>query len=222
MGSTFIVANWKSNKTVAQTKDWFAQISSFKFSVSNKQIIICPSFTQLELVNKLINEYNLPFKVGAQDVSVFEQGAHTGEVSAEQIKEFAEYVIIGHSERRAAGETDKQIEIKIKEVLSLGMEPILCVQNEQTPIPQGVRIVAYEPPNAISTSGPDAKATDPKDVIKTVLEIKSKNPQLKVIYGGSVNGANVNSFTKMEEIDGVLPGAASLDPKEFAEIIKNA
>lgn len=220
MKKLFIVANWKSNKTVQQARDWLTEISNLKYEISNienKEIIICPSFTLLPIVKSSIRDHELPFKVGAQDISSFDEGPSMGEVNGRQIKELADYVIIGHSERRSLGETDEKFKKKVLMAKKYDLSPIFCVQDETSVIPQGIQIVAYEPISAIGSGNPDT----PENSNNISAKIKEKNI-LKVLYGGSVTSSNVKSFTQMPNIDGVLVGTASLDPLEFLEIIKNA
>lgn len=215
MKKLFIVANWKSNKTILQAKEWLEEISN----IENKEIIICPSFILLPLIRSSIIEHQLPFKVGAQDISAFDEGSYTGEVNGSQIKEFADYVIIGHSERRQYfSETDEIIFKKVEMAKKYNLTPIFCVQNENTPIPKDLEIVAYEPVFAIGTGNPDT----PENAQKIAEIIKEKNNVKYVLYGGSVTSHNVHAFTSIESVDGILVGKASLDAKEFGEIIKNA
>ena len=122
MDKLFIVANLKSNQTNSEAKDWlfnFKKIKDLKQNLDNKEIILCPSFILLDFFALFIAENNLPFKLGAQNVSPFDQGPYTGEVNAKQIKDFADYVLVGHSERRNNfGETDdrlfKKVEVCLK------------------------------------------------------------------------------------------------------------
>lgn len=214
MKKLFIIANWKSNKTELEAKEWLTEISN----IENKEIIICPSFTLLPIVRSSIIDYKLPFKVGAQDISSFDEGSSTGEVNGRQIKEFADYVIVGHSERRGLGETDEKLKKKALIAKKYNLIPIFCIQNENTSIPDGVEIVAYEPIFAIGTGNADT----PENADSIAKMVKEKKRIKYVLYGGSVTSGNVESFTQMPNIDGVLVGTASLDPSEFAEMIKNA
>ena len=102
---------------------------------------------------------------------------------------------------------------------SCGLIPIFCVQNENTVIPDGVKITAYEPVFAIGTGNPDS--FENANIVAGKIKNKNKTVQY-VLYGGSVASKNVNSFTQMPNIDGVLVGSASLDANEFLEVIKNA
>ena len=210
----FIIANWKSNKTELEAKEWFTEISN----IGTKEIIICPSFTLLPIVKSSIIDYELPFKVGAQDISSFDEGSSTGEVNGRQIKEFADYVIIGHSERRSLGETDEKFKKKVLMAEKYNLTPIFCIQNENTQIPDGVVIAAYEPIFAIGTGNADT----PENADNIAKMVKEQKGVQYVLYGGSVTSGNVKSFTQMPSIDGVLVGGASLDFLEFSKIIKVA
>lgn len=218
MKHLFIVANWKSNKTAKEAEDWLNELKNANVDVVNKETIICPPFIPLYKLNSVIKELNLPIKLGAQDISPFDEGAYTGEVNGKQIKEFTDYVIIGHSERRQNfKETDEMLIKKVQMAQKYLLTPIFCIQDQDTFVPEGVKIVAYEPVAAIGTGNPDT----PENAEKVAKAVKEKGVQF-VLYGGSVNTQNVSSFTSMESIGGVLVGNASLDAKEFAKIIQNA
>jgi len=220
MKKLFIIANWKSHKNAEETKEWMEKftVHSSQFSVDHKEVIICPPFTMLSLLKSyLLNLKSI--KIGSQNISPFEEGAYTGEITAKQVADFAEYAIIGHSERRTNFfEDEEMLSKKIVLALANKLTPIFCVQSAQTAIPQGVSVVAYEPVFAIGSGHADT----PESADKVAAEIKEKNKIPFVLYGGSVEGKNVNSFTQMAHIDGVLVGGASLDVEKFAEIIKNA
>jgi triosephosphate isomerase len=224
MKKLFIVANWKSNKIYPDTLLWIDGFKSAQIDWeknSDKEIVICPSFPNLGSVQyDLQTKYKLPVKIGAQNLSPFGNGAYTGEVYAEQIQYYADYVIIGHSERRQHfGETDEILAQKVRLAITGDLKPIFCVQGKETPVPQGVEIVAYEPIFAIGTGQPDT----PEDAEEVSKFIKEKNPQVKyVLYGGSVNKDDVHTFTEMPSVDGVLVGGASLDAEHFMKIIENA
>jgi len=206
--------------TVAQTNEWFEQVSVHKSSFTNlesKKIILCPPFTLLQECSELIQKYNLQFNLGAQDISPFDEGAYTGEINGAQIKELAAFVIIGHSERRKNfDEQDEILSKKVSMALKFGLTPIFCIPDRKSVVPQGVTIVAYEPVFAIGTGNPE----DPMVADEIGSELKEKGVRT-AIYGGSVDGKNVNSFTRMNNIDEVLPGKSSLDPREFSLIIAN-
>lgn len=218
-----LVANWKSNKTIEDTEKWLHDFSDGlneeKISLGGKKIIIASSFTSLEHAHYCAKNLKIPVEFAAQDISPFTEGAYTGEVNGKQIKELANYVIIGHSERRRYfGETDEMLKKKVSMAFHFGLTPIFCIQNENTPVPQGVKIVAYEPPSAIGTGNPDT----PENANNVANKVKDTYDITHVLYGGSVTGQNVAGFIQMPNIDGVLVGGASLDPHRFLEIVKNA
>ena len=128
MKKTFIIANWKSNKTGSEVSSWFQRLKIKDLRLTNKEIIVCPSFTALPILKSLIINHKSSIKLGAQDISPFDEGAYTGEVNGKQIKELADYVIVGHSERREYFDEDEEV-IKKKIELSLKYKivPILCI-----------------------------------------------------------------------------------------------
>lgn len=220
MNSVLIVANLKSFKNENEAKTWIEEFTKHIETLDNlegKEIVICPSFTLLPLFSSSLS--NTKIKLGAQNVSPYDEGAYTGEVNAKQIKDFGSYVIIGHSERRNYfGETDEIVGKKYKLAEKYDLTPILCVQDKETQVPEGVKIIAYEPVFAIGSGNADTPK-NASEVAKTFLE---KNTNYTIVYGGSVTSDNVSSFTKGENIRGVLVGGASLDPLEFIKIIENA
>ena len=225
MGKLLIVANLKSYKNENEAKNWlesFKKITELNINPEEKEIIICPAFTQLFSFFSYFSSNNINVKLGAQNVSPFGEGAFTGEVNAKQIKDFAEFVLIGHSERRTNfGETEQMLEEKVKRVIEAGLEPIFFAQDAQAVVPPGVKIGVYEPPSAISTVSkgvPD----DPKIVLDVAAKLKNKYMLEYILYGGSVDSNNVSNFTSLGVVDGVVPGRASLNAEEFIKIIQNA
>lgn len=227
MKKIFIIANWKSNKTIKEADAWFLSIqdSGLRIENVNKEIIICPSFTLLSEGGLKVKSQELRFKIGAQNISQYEEGAYTGEVSGRQIKELAEFAVIGHSERRDNfAETDKIVGKKIDQAFKYELIPIICisnieqVKNLKSKISNGKIIIAYEPLFAIGSGSPDT----PENADRMCQEIKSILGEVPALYGGSVNKDNIKNFTKMLNIDGALVGKASLDPLEFLGIINNA
>lgn len=237
MKKLYIVANWKANKTVSETTQWFQKVISYKSQVissENKEIIVCPPFTLLSMMHDFVKQNELPLHVGAQDVSKFGMGAYTGEVAAEQLKEFVEYSIVGHSERRKYfHETDDDVIKKIERLLSNAITPILCVSDMKQMdyylmtgtviVDNALKIIfVYEPPSAISGGGA-FRPEDPDTANKNAAEISEKiGRRVITLYGGSINPENAAPFFAMEHIDGGLVGQASLDAEKFLEIIKNA
>lgn len=220
----YVIGNWKSNKSMSETESWLQTFQALysknkNVNLENIEMVVCVPYVYLPIAKKLRDEYNLSLKLGAQDVSPFPNGAYTGAVSASQISQFATYVIIGHSERRLNfHEDDKELSEKVKRAKEQNLGLIFCVQNENTPVPQGVQIIAYEPVWAIGTG----KTDTPENADRVAAIVKGKYPNTVLLYGGSVSSENVQSFLMTEHIDGVLPGGASLDPQKFWEIVVNA
>ena len=214
------------------------------------EVVICPPFTALRSIQTLIQSDRLPFELGAQDVHGEPKGAFTGEVSVGMLKALdCSYVIVGHSERREYfHETDQTVNRKVRALFANEMTPIMCVgesleERESglteskvegqvrgglagVPAEQAKRlVVAYEPIWAIGT-GRNADPGDAGQVValirRTLADVYSKETAegVRVQYGGSVKAGNIREFMAHPEIDGALVGGASLDPEEFALIVK--
>ncbi len=212
----WIIANWKSNKTISEALDWIGKVGPSLPRKENLKIVVCPTFSMLSEVKKAITVGNFPLMVGSQDLSPFEVGAYTGEEAAGLIHELVNLSILGHSERRQNfGESDELIERKVQEALSHNIIPLVCVQDKQTPIPKGCKIIAYEPVWAIGSGHPDT----PENTEEVAQFIKNKySEDLDILYGGSVTAKNVAQFINQTNISGVLIGNASLDANEFVQI----
>jgi triosephosphate isomerase len=200
---------------LSKASDWLSKVRSPR----NKTVIVLPPFTLLSFFKTQIQTKKLNLSLGAQNISPFDEGAFTGEINARQVKEFCDYVLIGHSERRKNfSEDDELLGKKVALALESSLKPIFCVQGRKTSVPKGVEIVAYEPIFAIGTGNPDT----PENADSVASAIKADRSDLTVLYGGSVKSTNVRFFTEKPNIDGVLVGGASLDPQEFNQIIENA
>ena len=215
------------------------------------EVVICPPFTALRSVQTLVESDRLPYAVGAQDVHWEEKGAYTGEVSPGMLVALkVRYVIVGHSERRQHfGETDATVARKVKAVFDHDMTPIVCVgetleqretgqaadvvraqvredMSKVAPADAARTVIAYEPIWAIGT-GKTCEPTDAAEVIRAVRDTLETmfstdvGETVRVQYGGSVKAGNIRDFMAHPEIDGALVGGASLDPEEFALIIKH-
>lgn len=218
MDKTIIAANWKSNKTKVQAQKWLSEIALKNFP-ENLEVIIFPPFTLLDYFSSFIRVNDVPLKIGAQNVSPFGSGAYTGEISAEQVREFADYVLIGHSERRSNfTESNKLINQKIQQSIQQGLKPIVCVYelNQLEGIPEEV-IISYEPVGAIGTGQPE----NPGQVEEFTKTVKQRI-NCPVIYGGSVSPENMKNYLNLETISGLLIGGQSLDESSFMKIIENA
>ncbi len=247
-----IIANWKMNPDSPEKAERLVkEIVRGVKKPGGVEVVIAPPFVFLDPVAKVLKakSYKLKAKVGVQDVFWERKGAYTGEVSPSQLKSLgASYVIVGHSERRALGETDEMINRKVKAALKEGLKVILCVgepwsvrkkglaaakrfvRNQLTKNLSDVRsqmsdvIIAYEPVWAIGTGLAD-KPSDTValvNFIKEFLKTTSDKLKTKVLYGGSVTSKNAKSFLNQKAIDGALVGGASLKASEFTKIIEAA
>lgn len=223
MKGLFIIANWKSNKTIAQATEWIDVFTNYDLRFTNKEVIVCPSFTLLPDLKSYILNHKSIIKLGAQDISPYDEGPYTGAVNGRQLKELVDYVIIGHSERRKNfNENEQIISEKLKMAVKYRLTPMLCISNTDqlsTVNPQVLTtesLIVYEPPFAIGTGHPDS----PEDADKIAQNLKEKI-NVSVLYGGSVTADNVRIFTQMPNIDGVMVGGTSLDAQHFAKIISN-
>lgn len=234
MEKSLIVANWKENLTVDQAAEW---LEKFKSTINNQQsaignTVICPSFVLLPMMAYEISKLDGVY-LGAQDVSKFDEGAYTGEVSARQLRDFVSYVIVGHSERRKYfGETNEDVARKSVLALEHNLAPIVCLSSvdearswivEARKEAGGLKledlVLVYEPVEAISSGG-DYHPDDPAHAQEMAQKIKSSvGGDVPVLYGGSVNSGNVSGFIGQPDISGVLVGQASLNAEEFSRII---
>lgn len=215
----WIIANWKSNKSIAEALDWVSKVGPEIPKRENLKVVVCPTFSALSEVKKAITVGNYPLMVGSQDLSPFGVGAYTGEEPASILKQFVDLSIIGHSERRQnVGETDEMVVKKVNQAAQNNIIPLVCVQDSDTPVPEECKLVAYEPVWAIGSGNPDT----PENANDVATKLKQKYGQdLEVIYGGSVTSENIKDFIEKENISGVLPGKASLDVQEFIKICQN-
>jgi triosephosphate isomerase len=251
MRSKIIAGNWKMNNDIAQTTELINGLKTALAGQTPKAtVIICPPFTSLGTAQQLIAGSSI--KLGAQDVSLYDSGAYTGEVSVSMLKSVGcSYVIVGHSERRQYhAETNEIINQKAKKVLAGGLIPIICIgetlqEREQnitdqvlttqttgvlaglTPEQVERSIVAYEPVWAIGTGKTASKeqAEQAHQTIRSVIaKLYSAATAEKVViqYGGSVKADNAKELLSQPNIDGALVGGACLKADSFTAIITAA
>ena len=236
----YVIANWKMNGTNSFKKIFIATNKHLKSKKLKKpNVIVCPPFT---LINSLASYKNSIIRIGAQDTHQESSGAYTGCISSEIIKDSgAEFVIIGHSERRQYFHEDiKLLSKKISAAHKASLKVIFCIgelkseiknrlyvlrkQLKSLPVELDSKnlIIAYEPVWAIGTGlTPTLKQIDQIHAsIRKILKSNSIfSKKVSIIYGGSVNAKNANEILSLDNVDGALVGGASLNIKEFSKII---
>lgn len=237
-----VAGNWKMNGDKTLVKQMQDQLK--KADLNNMDVVICPPFPYLSL-------FDSDVPLGAQNISEFDAGAHTGEVSVAMLKEFnCQYVIIGHSERRADNhESNQVVAAKVAQALNAGLTPIFCVGEpediredgslfeyiagqldavlQQVGIAQFANLVlAYEPIWAIGT-GKTASPEQAQEVHAFIRAHLAKQDtdiaaKIVILYGGSVKGSNARELFSQVDVDGGLIGGASLNPEDFLSICQAA
>ncbi|PIS21926.1 triose-phosphate isomerase [candidate division WWE3 bacterium CG08_land_8_20_14_0_20_41_15] len=212
------VANLKCNLNLTESLRWLKGfLEGFN---GNNKVVICPEAPfLLPFKEKIQGRENIT--LGIQNISQFEEGQYTGEISARALVGITDYAIVGHSERRKYfKETDAEVRGKIALCQKYGIMPIVCVSNESEVSEllgsEENFIVAYEPLTAIGTGEPES----PEEAEKFSQKVKEiLGLEVKVLYGGSVNSGNVKAYLQLESIEGVLVGGASLDIIDFVKIV---
>lgn len=243
---TIIAGNWKMHKTAREALSLVDGLIALSADFPpGIDVVVAPPFTALEAVSHRLRGQTA-IQLGAQSMHWENQGAYTGEISPPMLQEFGvAYVILGHSERRAAcGETNEFVRLKTRAALAAGITPIVAVgetleekeagQTQNKVVTQTVEaleglsgdecarvVLAYEPIWAIGTGRND----DPHNANHTMHWIRSCKPELArvpILYGGSVKPENMAGYAAMENINGALVGGASLQAESFAGIVRAA
>ena len=248
MRKPVIAGNWKMYKLLGEAVETALALKPLVANANHCEVVIAPVFTALKTVADRLEGSNI--KVAAQNCSTeLKFGAHTGEISAEMLKDVrCSHVIIGHSERRQFyGETDTSVNLKTKASLAAGLTPIVCVgemlaEREAGSAESVVKsqlvnglvgltvadaeriIIAYEPVWAIGTgktATPDQAQEMHGFIRQTVAEINGKEvaDNMRILYGGSVKPENIGDLMTQPDIDGALVGGASLEAESFARIV---
>lgn len=248
MRRNIVAGNWKMNNSFPQADDLINDIAENlrEFDTTDVDVIVCPPSVYLELVSDVGEDGD--FFVGAQNVSTFDNGAYTGEISATMLKSLGvDYCIVGHSERRKYfKESNQDIAQKINKLLEQDITPIMCVGESledrengkyfdfiQKEMEEGIFhlsaddmkrcIIAYEPIWAIGTGKTASKeqAQEVHHFIRGLIEKKYGDEvaqEVSILYGGSCNSKNARELFAMEDVDGGLIGGASLKSKDFIDI----
>ncbi len=248
MKKPLIAGNWKMNKTIAEAVDFIDRLKPMLAGAKDRDIVVAPPFTALRPVAQ--RAQGSAIRVCAQNIHWEEKGAFTGEVSARMVADSGcEYVICGHSERRTLfGESDGDVNRKIRAALASGLVPIVCVgetleereRGETFPVIDrqlkeglmnlpidGIRrlVIAYEPVWAIGTgrTASPGEAQESHAFIRKTIEARFGSDAaagLRILYGGSVHVGNIDALMAQPDIDGVLVGGASLEVESFARIVQ--
>lgn len=249
MRKKLIVGNWKMYNNTQKSSLLLHSLSDKVETYRDVEVVLCPNLLALQSLSLQVNRRQ--FKLGAQNCYWRDEGAFTGEVSAEMLRGVADYVIVGHSERRYVfQETERDIRQKVQAVVRNRMKPILCVGESASERSNGETIevvndhivsglanitseeigevaIAYEPVWAIGTgdipTAKDIKAVE-KAARKQIASLYGKraSENIRFLYGGSVNADNAEDILSIEGVDGLLVGGASLKPAEFARIVEQA
>ena len=246
--SAYLAANWKMHKTTEEAKRFLGEFLP-RVSESGPEVVICPPFTSLRAAVELC--FQSPVRVAAQNMHEADEGAFTGEISPPMLLDLGvDGVILGHSERRQYfAETDEALTRKVPAALGAGLEPILCVgeneaqrdddeteevltrqiQADLADVPDARLsevVIAYEPIWAIGTgrTATPEQAQEAIALIRGLIDARSDAAAgaIRILYGGSVKPDNAAELISQPDVDGALVGGASLDPGDFAAIVEAA
>jgi triosephosphate isomerase (TIM) len=248
----FIAGNWKMNldhlQSIAFVQKLAWTLRDAKHDRTAVEVAVFPPFTDLRSVQTLVSSDELPIAYGGQDLSAFDSGAYTGEISGAFLTALdCRYVIVGHSERRQYhGENDEAVAAKVAAATRHGLVPVICVgetaedleihgasaipvaqlRTALAPVQRGQEVVvAYEPVWAIGSG----QAATPEQAQQVCVALRGVVAEVlgdeaaastRILYGGSVKAANIASFMREPDVDGALVGGASLVLEEFASIVQ--
>lgn len=214
-----LVANWKANFDLHESSEWLKAIRTI-LEEATIEVVICPDFISIPIVASLVKGTSI--SLGSQDVSQFEKGAFTGEVTAESLKDLVKYCLIGHSERRRYfSETTEIVLKKAQSAVKYKIIPIVCLENASQALEYKKgggtleAVFAYEPRSAIGTGQPESPE-NASGVLEDLRETLGQ--QACVLYGGSVTEENVLDYLAVG-FRGSLVGSASLDKEKFVKIV---
>ena len=238
-----VAGNWKMHKTAGEAEEFCTALAALVGPDPVAQVAVCPPFTALDASVRALA--GSAIEVYAQNVHEVAQGAHTGEISAGMLTAVGVHgTLVGHSERRAAGDTDEQVALRVRAALDAGLRVVLCCgesldtrragETEQW-VTRQVRsaladvhaadidrlVIAYEPIWAIGTgeTASPEQAQEACAIVRAVASERVDGEALRVLYGGSVNPGNATELMSQPDVDGALVGGASLDPESFAQIV---
>ncbi len=247
MRQPIIAGNWKMNGLLKEAKDLAGGIRGKLEGLQGPEVVLCPPYLAIPEVRRILD--GSPIRLGAQDVYPKAKGAYTGEVSPAMLLDAGcTHVVIGHSERREMGETDRMVNDKVRAALEAGLTPVMCVGERLEEREKGVTfqvverhvteglsglapaqvarvVIAYEPVWAIGT-GKTATPAQAQEVHAFIRKLVARLADagtaagLRILYGGSVKPDNVKDLMAQEDLDGALVGGASLEVDSFVKIAR--
>jgi len=245
-----LAANWKMYKTTRDAVAYVREFCSLAKTVRDVEIVLAPPFTAIGAAAEAAR--NTPLEIAAQNLYFEREGAFTGEISAAMIKDAgADFVIIGHSERRRLfGDTDQWVNQKLHAAIAVELTPVVCIGETLMERERGETlsvldrqlsvgfenvasehvaeiVIAYEPVWAIGTgkNATPAEAGEAHAHVRKRLREKFGDRSAdacRILYGGSVKPDNISDLIALPDVDGALVGGASLDPRTFYEIVNRS
>jgi triosephosphate isomerase len=224
----YVIGNWKCYKSSDDGRRWLDKFAALYRPHEDVQVIVAPSLVSLESIAAHLKGLNLDnVALAAQDISPFPKGSYTGAVAADMVTKMADYVIVGHSERRRYfHETSQDVLNKVAEAADSGLTPIVCVDCAATlsqlaglaDIECKQLLIAYTPVEVLNFNISES----PVKVVEMVEHIRQRFPVFPVVYGGALLPRIVKDYLQLPSLSGLFVGSSSLEPEPFSDICHQA